>query len=1455
MTHKGAMPISKEVLTELETFHHRVALHYIQLGAPKAHHKRPRDEIDGSTIDAAVEAGIPDPTYITIGETAITGSSPWSEEWSEFGDGEVPIGEVTFKLIEDKILLRTKKRNKMRDQAIGVLHITDKNNKTRHFSEEAKFVTSAFTRSKHTIWYRFAQEPILTLHIDKLEGTVNFTINYSFQYLESLYFGITFENTLKLNDIMKEIAVLPEETPKPVTAKSFYDTITDKTSNYPKSDTTPMIPEMDSTLLRFQSTTVKWMLSRENMIYNDETHSVQPAKLFNGESYLQDEDLVRQRLDQLSSGFRLVEVPSLNQRIWYNMFTGNICTQETAKKFLQREPPPDRGFGLLSEEMGLGKTVEIVSLVVLNARPLSQLKETVTNPNNLRQIPKAKTTLIICPESILPQWFEEISVHAPGLTMMIYEGATTKYGNMSPTKIANMLSQYDIVLTSYNVLSREVHNAQYNPSRAKRQRRAVSKAVDFSDVEQKYVFDDDVKKELESIYEDVGALHNLFNTERTDYSSPLVLLEFWRIVLDEVQMVGTTVSNICKTATLIPRHHVWGVSGTPIRNSIDDLNSLLSFMKVHPFADRKRWGMLLKSYTAFKDFFGAISWRHTKAMVKDDIHIPSQERIMMSVPFGTVEQNNYEELYKQFLMEVGLDEMGNPVHSEWEPSAAVHESMRAWLTQLRRTCCHASFSREAVKGRSIGFQTMENVLKAMIDDARQEKNTLERDIIVADLEIGQVYEFERKPQDALDKWMSVAEDLKKKLEEQRTFMDSNEESDTAEIAWKTYRSTLELLHRAYFFIGSAHYQLYTPPIDILVPGIAAQFAPEGVDPRLFKPSYEELSELAQDVQVHRVLNREEMEHQEEERKYYAMAQELRRQLLAEPIKNVNMSFDRLNDDFALSLVTLDGIMSFEKLEFSEYRMKLSRVVDQLNLQAEVLNRWLKEMKKILSTPLLDTVTDPSGDEYEGSLYNQEHLSLLLTHIQRAITDRYTLVNGSTSVVSVEKVEDTSTTGALFDHEFSQKLQEDYPKLLVEDSLKDLVVASRSLLGLYENSREGRYFADLVMKAKNVFDSQRKTAEEFQSKFRIYNSVYNLKITYFRRLQEISDNVRAFNSTTHQRFDVQDQLFSLKRAITTKRDQITHITGRLRFLESLGDSSSLDEKDKICCICRGVITIGSLTPCGHRYCKECLSTWLHSKLTCPICNSRVRREDVYNFTFNREDIVVSHGGFSSDGTNKELSQLYTTMDNTTLAKLNEIPLKYDYGSKVNAIVRQVLWLKKRNPYVQIVVFSQWGQFLDLLGNSLSHNGIQHLGSKNTLKKNGGQSGKALMSTVSVFKKDPNITCFLLNAKADASGLNLVNATHVFLCEPLVQAALELQAISRIHRIGQKKTTTVWTFTVQETVEESILLLSARKRLEFKEQLESDELAKNTKKLVETNGERVEDKDLWNSFFSHKIGQLV
>jgi SNF2 family DNA or RNA helicase len=93
-------------------------------------------------------------------------------------------------------------------------------------------------------------------------------------------------------------------------------------------------------------------------------------------------------------------------------------------------------FGLgacLADDMGLGKTIQAISLL------LHQKNEGEEKPS-----------IIICPTSVVSNWRREVERFAPGLRVMIHQGAEREKQNF-----AELAEQHDLVISSYALLHRD----------------------------------------------------------------------------------------------------------------------------------------------------------------------------------------------------------------------------------------------------------------------------------------------------------------------------------------------------------------------------------------------------------------------------------------------------------------------------------------------------------------------------------------------------------------------------------------------------------------------------------------------------------------------------------------------------------------------------------------------------------------------------------------------------------------------------------------------------------------------------------------------------------------------------------------------------------------------------------------------------------------------------------------
>eukprot|EP00741_Cyanophora_paradoxa_P008377 tig00001304_g8104.t1 len=106
--------------------------------------------------------------------------------------------------------------------------------------------------------------------------------------------------------------------------------------------------------------------------------------------------------------------------------------------------PQARG-GILAEEMGLGKTVELLALVLKNRIPAPAPPEATPTVNNRA---KSRATLIVCPVSLLGQWKQE-------LKRKLTEPLDVYVYHTGRTSDPKQLLDHDVVLTTYSIVQRD----------------------------------------------------------------------------------------------------------------------------------------------------------------------------------------------------------------------------------------------------------------------------------------------------------------------------------------------------------------------------------------------------------------------------------------------------------------------------------------------------------------------------------------------------------------------------------------------------------------------------------------------------------------------------------------------------------------------------------------------------------------------------------------------------------------------------------------------------------------------------------------------------------------------------------------------------------------------------------------------------------------------------------------
>ncbi|WMV13615.1 hypothetical protein MTR67_007000 [Solanum verrucosum] len=343
--------------------------------------------------------------------------------------------------------------------------------------------------------------------------------------------------------------------------------------------------------------------------------------------------------------------------------------------------------GILADDQGLGKTISMIALIQMqrsaqdkskakdldaikaealnlddddeNGVPASQETDQCGEIDGVEVITDARTsikgfrrrrpaagTLVVCPASVLRQWARELDEKVTDdahLSVLIYHGG-------SRTKKPAELAKYDVVLTTYAIVTNEV------PKQA---------LVEEDDDDQKNGerfgissdFSSSKKRKKPSLSKRGKKGRTGFDADDFDPNcGTLAKVSWFRVILDEAQTIKNHRTQVARACCSLRAKRRWCLSGTPIQNAIDELFSYFRFLRYDPYAEYKSFCSQIKfpiainsinGYKKLQAILRAIMLRRTKGTVIDGepiINLPPKTIQLKKVAFSSEERAFYNKL-------------------------------------------------------------------------------------------------------------------------------------------------------------------------------------------------------------------------------------------------------------------------------------------------------------------------------------------------------------------------------------------------------------------------------------------------------------------------------------------------------------------------------------------------------------------------------------------------------------------------------------------------------------------------------------------------------------------------------------------------------------------------------------------------------------------------------------------
>lgn len=354
---------------------------------------------------------------------------------------------------------------------------------------------------------------------------------------------------------------------------------------------------------------------------------------------------------------------------------------------VQKEKSTHCAGGILADDQGLGKTISMIALI---QKQMSQQSKFISDDSNCvksealnldedddggSEVDKTKLlsgdndykceqaansithtshnarpaagTLVVCPASVLRQWARELEEKVPKsaeLSVLVYHGG-------SRTKCPGDLTRYNVVLTTYSIVTNEVPKQRIADDDEGEQKNLDKYGLssEFSSNKK--------RKQPSSGQNKVKKRGKKSKDSHLDVDSgPLARVRWFRVILDEAQTIKNHRTQVARACCGLRAKRRWCLSGTPMQNAIDDLYSYFRFLKYDPYSVYSSFCASIKypiskntssGYRKLQAVLKAVLLRRTKGTLIDGepiLKLPPKSICLKKVDFSHEEREFYLKL-------------------------------------------------------------------------------------------------------------------------------------------------------------------------------------------------------------------------------------------------------------------------------------------------------------------------------------------------------------------------------------------------------------------------------------------------------------------------------------------------------------------------------------------------------------------------------------------------------------------------------------------------------------------------------------------------------------------------------------------------------------------------------------------------------------------------------------------